>query len=282
MPQYIPDIKHSYDFDSSIDPPYFAEDRVNFEFTIIFRLYLAQLNPPAGKRTFMAPDHDGRKWPALAWNQAAWLRFTTAYTKEVLKVWDKAFILIPPAKYNGFVWPEGGRRRNLLCRLRIKLQDTQKNAHAAVQVVRLATPSESFFRSDSALYDSSDVNPTRIRYAPEGASFLHNTPAHEMGHLLGLWDVGAGHEKCTDEGSACYGSDLHERMNVMGGGSMLDLENALPWIIRIPQHVESTKRGDWKADWASNEAQLRGLEGFQVDEAHKKPYVAPKPGIIDL
>jgi hypothetical protein len=280
---YVADIHHGYDFDSSIDPPYFAEDRVSFEFTIILRIYMEQVNPPDGKNTFSAPDHNGTRWPALRWNRASWIYFTDRYRELVTKVWDRAFILIPPAKYNGFVWPEGGRRRVLLCRLRPKIVDSAKNAHAAIQVVRLATPSKSAFRSNSGLYDNGDVILSKQRFASQGATFLHNTPAHEVGHLLGLWHVGSGNPDCKDEGdAACYGSNLNERMNVMGGGGMLDLSNALPWLARVPEHVPSTKRADWKADWASNEAQLRGRDGLEVDEAHKVQRQAPKPGMIDL
>ena len=282
--KYIEDIRHPWDFDSSIDPPYFAEEPTSFEFAIILRVYLEPVNPPDGKSTFMAPDYDGRLWPALRWNNASWIDFQARYSKLVLQVWDKAFILIPPAKYDGFVWPDGGKRRNLLCRLRLKVQDVRDHPHAAIRVVRLAAPDKSHFRSDSGMYTSVDVMPKRRRFEPEGASFLGNTPAHEVGHLLGLWHSGLGDARCAErpESSVCYGSNLTDRMNVMGAGGMLDLSNALPWLSRIPLHVPSTKRPDWKADWASSEAALRGLESLQVDETHKKPYQPPKPGIIDL
>ncbi len=284
MALYVEDVRRTWEFDSSIDPPYFSEDRIHYDFTIILRIYLKQLNPPPGKNTFRAPDFDGMMWPALRWTRAAWLDFTSRYLKLVLKVWDKAFVLIPPAGYHGFVFPQGGRRRNLMCRLRLKLQDEPDKPHAAVQVVRLATPTQNGFRSDSGQYDSGDVKLKRVRYAPEGASFLHNTPAHEVGHLLGLWDAGVGSQGCSanPHSSACYGSNLHERMNVMGGGGMLDLSNARPWLRRATVHVDSTRESDWKVDWASSEAALRGLEGFQIDEKFKKPYQPPKPGLIDL
>jgi hypothetical protein len=283
--KYIDDVNHGYDYDSTIDAPYFAEDRSNFELTIILRIYMEQLNPPKGKRTFRAPDHNGNLWPALRWTNADWIRFKALYIQQVLKVWDKAFLLIPPASFDGFVWPEGGRRRNVVCRLRVKIQDEYKGAHAGIRVVRLANPTKSFFRSNSSLYDSSDVHSSRSSWPKEGATFEHNSAAHELGHLLGLWDIGVGDQQCMDhpESYACYGSNLYERMNVMGGGAMLDLANAKPWLDRIPLHATDTRKSDWKVDWASTEAQLRGLDDFKVDEKFKKPSPPPpRPGIIDL
>lgn len=284
MKQYVEDIHHGYDFDSTIDPPYLAEIPTSYELAIILRLYMVPLNPPKGKATYLAPDADGRLWPAMRWNSAAWLHFKERYIKLVLQVWDKAFILIPPKGFNGFVWPDGGERRNLLCRLRVKLQDQPEHAHAMIQLVRLASASTSFFRSDSDLYDSSDVDPQSMRWAPEGVTFTRNTPAHEIGHLLGFyWHVGIKEPGCeTNTEGACYGTNLHDRMNVMGAGGMLDLANAKPWLDRVPEHVPSTEKSDWKVTWASSEAQLRGLDGLKVDERFKKPYQAPKPGIIDL
>lgn len=279
---YIEDISHGYDYDSSIDPPYFSEDHDHYDFTIILRLYMEQANPPAGKRTYQAPDHDGNLWPALRWDRASWRHFIERYQSLVLEVWDKAFVLIPPDRCTDFVYPDGGRRRNLLCRLRVKMADSPDHVHAAIRVVRLATPSRSYFRSDSSLYDSGDIERKRIRYAPEGTSFLHNTPAHEVGHLLGLWHIGVGNPQCRAEGDdACYGSNLTERMNIMGGGGMLELTQASLWLKRIREHVPSSNRDEWKADWASPDVMLRGLQGVEIDDAFKQKQQKPK-GLIDI
>ena len=281
MSAYIDDIRHTYDFDSRISPPHAVDDRANFELTLILRLFLHQVNPPSGKSTFRFPDIDGRLWPVLRWNRASWIDFRKRYLKLVSQVWDKAFILIPPAAYNGFVWPNRGKRRNLLCRLGIQVLDSEKEAHATIKVVRLATPTKTAFRSHSGLLDSEDIKLSRTRFRSEGASFTHNIPAHEIGHLLGLPHAGLNNPRCVDDQSgACYGSNLVERMNVMGGGSMLDLSQARPWQVRAPLHVTSTSSKDWKTDWASSEAALRGLEGLKVDESHKVQ--RPKPGMIDL
>jgi hypothetical protein len=283
MAKYIEDIRKSYDFDSSIDPPYFAEDRMNFELTIKLRIFMKQMNPPKGVQTFMAQAVDGGRWPAARWNGAAWVHFRKQYVKAVEEVWDKAFILIPPAKYDGFVWPDGGRRRNLLCRLRLKLVDQETQAHAPIRVVRtvLALKGNGGFRSSSTYLDADDVLPSRSRFNPAGASFLQTVAAHEVGHLLGLAHVSADHPACTPVNEAkCYGTNLVDRMNIMGSGNMLDLKNAKPWLDRIAEHVKATDRADWKVDWASSEARLRGLKGLEVDEEHK--IQSPEPHLIDL
>jgi len=94
----------------------------------------------------------GRRFAGI---RASWVHFVERYKTLATKLWDKAFLLVPPSGYKGFLWPEGeGEPRNLLCRLRIKILDTYKGAHAQIAVVRLATPNHSYFRSDSALYDS--------------------------------------------------------------------------------------------------------------------------------
>lgn len=279
---FIEDIRSSMDWDSSILKPWFAEDRHHFEYFLILRLYLEQVNHSNGKATFKAPDNDGNEWAALRWNKASWDLFKDKYKQRVKEVWDKAFVLIPPDSYRGFMWPdEKGTRRNLLCRLRISFVDKPEGAHAVIKVVRLANPTAASFRSNTYLYDSDDVNLKPVKW--KGVTYQHNTPAHEVGHLLQLWHFSSGNSGCNDQADhACYGSNLYERMNVMGSGGMLDLSQALPWIRRIPEHVQSTKKDDWKVDWASNEAMLRGMQGMKVEEWAKMKTEPAKPGLIDL
>jgi hypothetical protein len=48
-------------------------------------------------------------------------------------------------------------------------------------------------------------------------------------------------------------------MNVMGAGDALDVRNAQPWIKRITRHAPPTAQLDWRTDFVSGEARLRGL-----------------------
>src|SRR5690242_8832548 len=68
---YIEDITDKQRFDSSIDPPFLSEDRENFDFTLKLKVFLQQVNPPKGQRTFQAQAVDGQRWAAQAWNNAA-------------------------------------------------------------------------------------------------------------------------------------------------------------------------------------------------------------------
>jgi hypothetical protein len=284
MARYIDFYENKYFWDTSIARPG-PGAQTPFEFFVIMRLYLEAVNPPGHKRIDTVLDWNNNPVPTMRWDGASWLHFTTKYVKMVMEAWDKAFLLIPPATYDGFAVPEDGSRRNLLCRLDIQLMRSPKDAHASVRVFRLANPGNSIFRADSADYDSNLVEPSRRSFWPDHADFLYNKPAHELGHLLLLPHVNEADPRCdpTRENSVCYGSNLAQRMNVMGAGSMLDLDDAKPWIIRIAKHTPPTQQKDWKVDWASSEAALRGVWSLHIDEKYRpKAQPQPKPGIIDL
>lgn len=77
---------------------------------------------------------------------------------------------------------------------------------------------------------------------------------------------------CRNDFFKCYGSNLAERVNIMGVGDQLSLENARPWRERITWHT-GIDPDDWKVDWASGAAMLRGTESFER---------IPNPSLIDI
>lgn len=88
--------------------------------------------------------------------------------------------------------------------------------------------------------------------------------------LLGLDGAAARAEKFTVV--TCYGSTLAERVNIMGVGDQLSLDNARPWRERITWHTGIAPE-DWKVDWASGAAMLRGTGSFER---------IPNPSLIDI
>jgi hypothetical protein len=113
MSRYIDFYENKFYYDSSIDTQRMVGPQDPFEFFLLFRLNLERLNPPDKQKTGVVSDHDGRQVPILRWDDDAWLHFTRKYVKSVMDVWDKAFLLIPPAKYDG-TWTEGDAKEAAL------------------------------------------------------------------------------------------------------------------------------------------------------------------------
>ena len=285
MSKYIETYIVRHTFDSTIIHPGAVRLDELFEYFLVLRVHLRQVNPKNGKLTDTMKDYDGDARTIIPWDQASWLNFKTQYVKRVVQVWDKGFLLIPPASYDGFMWPAKGKRRDLLCRLKLVLEDARPRAHVKIRVVRLQNPTVHNFRSDAGTYSSDVVDPRTRHSSIDGSDILSNSAAHEVGHLLGLTKhINADDPQCkTNTEEICYGSTLAQEMNVMGKGSMLALKNARPWLRRIHRHAPPTHHSDWEVGWASAEAQMRGMGVKWIDEQGEKPkFPTYKPGLIDI
>jgi hypothetical protein len=53
----------------------------------------------------------------------------------------------------------------------------------------------------------------------------------------------------------------------MGRGNALGLEDASPWLERIATVHTKTRPEDWKVDWASHEAEMRGTDTIKTAKA---------------
>jgi len=260
------------DFDSRIIPSFASADPRYFGLVIILRVALKQLNPPKGRNRFTTRDANNVPRVGMRWDHASWADFKQDFVRVVLATWDGAFLLTPPDSYNEFIWPEqGGRRRDLLCGLFLKLIDSEHDAHAVLRVVRMADRNV-HFGADSTLLASNDVEGVTHGDLVAGARWQQHPAAHEVGHLLGLHHVAWKSTACRSDVFKCYGSNLVEKLNIMGTGDQLSLDNAQPWRDRITAHT-GIPADLWKVDWASGAAELRGTQSFQR---------IPNPGLIDI
>lgn len=260
---YIEEIAN-YEGDSKIfKPAGFLGDRSpdrNFILRLYLRVYLMQKNPPPGKDEFTILDSDAKPHKCLRWTEPEWLIFKNKYIEQSNYFWDKAFLLITPPAYKGFDWKDSKgetKRRNVLCHFNLSVVETFQGSHAVIPVVKAK---ESGFRSHSRLYDVRDTEP-EIMTDILGVRKYFFTAPHEVGHLLGIGHPNENSRECKikPNSHACYVGSTEHALQTMGTGTMLSLEDALPWKKRIALHTKTNAK-DWKPAWASDEAALRGAE----------------------
>jgi hypothetical protein len=266
MDTYFDFLPYGNSFDTRINHPGAVDLREPFEYFLELRINLQQVNPPRGTPFYKVSDHFGNKAFSSPWSGPAWDDFKKRYVKTVIQVWDKGFILTPPTNCFFFDWPAKGPLRHLLCRLKIELTDVPSNvhgdvpskAHVSIPVVHLLF-SGPFIRPYRPYYRQygSDVADVWVHTFKENfkySVFKQNMSAHEVGHLLlGPAHVNTYSPKCTGGGDGyyCYGETLAQRMNIMGSGNELALENAKPWLDRIVAHVLPRYEKGWTASLAS-------------------------------
>jgi hypothetical protein len=274
---------YSSDFNSRIDYQDLTLRIHDYVLTLKLRIWLKQMNPPPGQATFQAYDAHGHAATAQQWGAAEWEDFRNEFRRQVYLGWNDAFVLIPPARYNGFVDPKGVRR-NVRCFLEIDFRNEGGDGIHTIETYRIA-PNGGNLRANAGLLSSTDIKPNDhytdalkpIRYhkQPDGRMkitggnptgktyyFQQHTFPHEVGHLLGLGHIANDSPACKKSGpnsNGCYGLYLADAMNIMGGGDALDIRNAEPWKKRIVKHAPPTQMMDWGVDFASGEARLRGL-----------------------
>ena len=257
------------DFDSTLynSPAFVGGEDTPFDLYLYLRIYFQQLNPPGDQATFRVRDADGNRVECGRWTAEAWATFADRYLREVNSFWHGAFRLITPSYYTGLDYPPEGaarRRRDVNCGFRLDTVGTSRAAHVTIPIVKLANAG-GFFRSHAMLYDDRDMDPMTFSSGTGRLDWSFFTMSHEVCHLLGLGHSNENSQACRNNpnSSICYGATLEQRMNVMGQGSELSLENALPWKRRIAQHT-GTRERDWQVTWLSTDAAFRGTEHMRL------------------
>jgi hypothetical protein len=244
-------------FCHKVDPPQVTVQIVNVVSSILDI-------PSAGVGFY--PDWDSKPNLIKPWTPAQWTNFINVL-KNQASPWDSKFWLVPPDDFVLFdqLSPGGAKMRpNVKCEFSLEFAPFFfPGVHREINVVNLAT--NNFFRSDSSTYSSGAVSP-QYHSAQDQTGAMINTQqltfTHEFGHALGLDHIGqllnfpdCGIAIALGSGafqqflpaqlkggigaSVCYGPghSADAINNVMGQGMRFSAEDAQPWLVRLPEHL---------------------------------------------
>jgi hypothetical protein len=254
-------------FDSELSWPDFRDNSSTL--TIVIRLYMQQVNPPAGQTTAVLRAQGGQ-FDYQHWRPTEWTDFCRRIEAVGAKFWNRGMCLIPPfplpASVRDLLRGESPlptsrtlaqETRNLMapqinvahpfirCKLDLRIADTVRGqlqpwsdnglsgTHVTVRCYRFAAANTRF---------RSYVIPRRGRdimvlnhddYLIDRVFGSHCTVAHEIAHLLGLDHPGG-----NSNANWAYGlPGSAQQYWITGRGSDLATAHAQPWLQRIREHT---------------------------------------------
>lgn len=231
----------------------------NGSFVLILRIAFVQPSIAAGQKLKDGDDEDftflGRM-PEARFNEMA-----KKLAAQLTAFWKEKMWLETPANLGLFDIPgEGGRfyRPNLHCGFRCEAVSGTATgvgaAHATVEIVHVQEPNNKkhSFRIFDKRWPLSRLGTVTVGF-PEVSkqTFRQFTPAHEVGHLLGLDHIGelVGDGECTTKKAAsssggnhamCYlapSSAAWAKHNIMGMGNHVHAVNGGPWLKAVGDHL---------------------------------------------
>lgn len=250
-------------------------------------------------------DSDNKRFATMSWKPDEWTVFVTRFTQQA-SAWNRQFWLIPPPAFSDFDFEYRGNkmRPNIECEFEPSIVTAGDDPHTTVEAINLYV-FNALFRSHSKMMSSAAVREEQ-KWALDPVGIARNVGnrtavAHEVGHMLGLPHIGESRKlphcqlaimldetfpevlipamwKDGYSAEGCYGhwAPPGAAENVMGMGTKFAVENAAPWLERLPHHVKSPINiENWKVS-ISNVAPAKVSTGSSG--AGKKMHGAAKIG----